>query len=176
VAPPAATTLVLGGARSGKSTFAERTVRETGLARVYVATAPPPDPSDPDMLARVERHRADRGEGWLLVEEQVDLVDVLARHAAPTSALLVDCLTLWLSNLMERGLDVDAETARLAEALGICAGPVVLVSNEVGMGVHPPTPLGREFRDHQGRVNQRVAEACDAVRLVVAGIPVPVKG
>jgi adenosylcobinamide kinase / adenosylcobinamide-phosphate guanylyltransferase len=77
---------------------------------------------------------------------------------------------------MERGLDVDAETARLAEALGICAGPVVLVSNEVGMGVHPPTPLGREFRDHQGRVNQRVAEACDAVRLVVAGIPVPVKG
>ncbi len=170
------TTLVLGGARSGKSTFAEATIRATGLERVYVATAPVPDGSDPDMLARVERHRADRGEGWLLVEEPRDLVGVLAEHAGDRRAVLVDCLTLWLSNLMERGEDVDAATVELADALPGCAGEVVLVSNEVGLGVHPATDLGRVFRDHQGRVNQRVAAACDAVRLVVAGIPVAVKG
>jgi adenosylcobinamide kinase/adenosylcobinamide-phosphate guanylyltransferase len=165
-------TLILGGARSGKSRHAEALVTATGLRRVYIATA---EVADDDMAARVERHRRGRGDGWVTVEEPLLLVDALAANAAPEACVLVDCLTLWLSALLWHERDPAAEVAALAAAIPALAGPVVLVSNEVGMSVHPETALGRAFRDHQGRCNQAVAAACDRVELMVAGLPLTVK-
>jgi adenosylcobinamide kinase / adenosylcobinamide-phosphate guanylyltransferase len=165
-------TLVLGGARSGKSRHAEALVTATGLRRVYVATAAV---TDDDMAARVERHRSRRGPGWVTVEEPLELVEALAGHAAPDACVLVDCLTLWLASLLWHDRDPDAEVGKLVAALPGLPGPVVLVSNEVGMSVHPETALGRAFRDHQGSCNQAVAAACDRVLLMVAGLPLTVK-
>lgn len=165
-------TLVLGGARSGKSRHGEALVASTGLRRVYLATA---TVTDPDMADRIERHRRRRGEGWATVEEPLDLVAALERHAAADACVLVDCLTLWLSALLWHGRDPAAEVAALVAAIPGLAGPVVLVSNEVGLGVHPETALGRAFRDHQGACNQAVAAACDRVLLMVAGLPLTLK-
>jgi adenosylcobinamide kinase/adenosylcobinamide-phosphate guanylyltransferase len=166
------TTLVLGGARSGKSTFAERLVRDSGLGPIYVATA---TAGDDEMRERIARHRAQRGDGWRTVEEPLALLDCLAREAAPERAVLVDCLTLWLSNLMHAGQDEEAEMCKLAAWLPQAAGPIVLVSNEVGLGLVPETPLGRRFRDAQGRLNQRIAAAVDSVVFVAAGLPLRLK-
>jgi len=165
-------TLVLGGARSGKSRHAEALVTATGLRRVYVATAVI---TDDDMAARVERHRATRGDGWVTVEEPLRLVDALRRHAAADACVLVDCLTVWLASLLWHGMDPAPEVAALAAAVGDLPGPVVLVASEVGLGVHPETPLGRAFRDQQGACNQAVAATCDRVLLMVAGLPLTVK-
>lgn len=170
---PLVTTLVLGGARSGKSAFAERLLRESGLALRYLATA---QALDGEMAGRIARHRACRGAGWTTREEPLALVAALAAEAAPGRAVLVDCLTLWLSNLLLAERDPEAETAGLCEALGQAAGPVVLVSNEVGMGLVPQTPLGRRFRDAQGRLNQAVAAAVPSVVFVAAGLPLRLKG
>ena len=168
------TTFVLGGARSGKSTFAARLVSESGLERVFVATA---TRSDDEMGERIDRHRADRGDGWLTVEEPVALVEVLARHAAPGRAVLVDCLTLWLSNLMfTEGRNVERESAALADTVRGAKAPLVLVSNEVGLGIVPMRPLGRQFRDAQGRLNQMIAAAAPNVALITAGLPLWLKG
>jgi adenosylcobinamide kinase / adenosylcobinamide-phosphate guanylyltransferase len=166
------TTLVLGGARSGKSAFAERLVSGSGLARVYVATA---TAGDDEMHARIARHRTQRGDGWHTVEEPLALVDCLAREAAPERAVVVDCLTLWLSNLMHAGQDDEAETRKLAAWLPQADGPIILVSNEVGLGLVPETPLGRRFRDAQGRLNQRIAATVDSVVFIVAGLPLRLK-
>jgi adenosylcobinamide kinase/adenosylcobinamide-phosphate guanylyltransferase len=166
------TTLVLGGARSGKSAFAERLVSESGLARLYVATAAP---GDDEMRERIARHRAQRGNGWRTVEEPLELVECLAHEAARERAILVDCLTLWLSNLMHAGQDDEAETRKLAAWLPQAPGPIVLVSNEVGLGLVPETPLGRHFRDAQGRLNQRIAAAVDSVVFIAAGLPLQLK-
>jgi adenosylcobinamide kinase / adenosylcobinamide-phosphate guanylyltransferase len=165
-------TLVLGGARSGKSRHAEGLVTATGLRRVYLATA---EVHDDDMAARVERHRERRGSGWATVEEPLELVGALVRHAAQDACVLVDCLTLWLSSLLWHARDPEREVAALAAALPTLDGPVVLVSNEVGLGVHPETALGREFRDHQGHCNEVIAAACERVLLVVAGLPLTLK-
>ena len=127
------------------------------------------------MAARIARHRAERGGGWTTVEEPLALAEALAAEARPGRVVLVDCLTLWLSNLMFAGRDVEAEIARLAEAIGALEGPAVLVSNEVGLGLVPETKLGREFRDWQGRANREVARACDAVVFVAAGLPTLLK-
>jgi adenosylcobinamide kinase/adenosylcobinamide-phosphate guanylyltransferase len=167
-----ATTLVLGGARSGKSSFAEGLVRNSGLDRVYLATA---TAGDAEMRERIAHHRAARGDGWRTVEEPIALVDALAHEAATHRAVLVDCLTLWLSNLMHAGHDVTAESRRLADGLRQAPGPVVLVSNEVGLGLVPDTPLGRDFRDAQGRLNQIIAAAVPAVVFVAAGLPLWLK-
>jgi adenosylcobinamide kinase / adenosylcobinamide-phosphate guanylyltransferase len=162
-------TLVLGGARSGKSAYAERLIGDRGL---YLATA---EAGDAEMAARIREHRRRRGMGWETVEEPLDLAGALERHTGADRAVLVDCLTLWLSNLMAAERDVEAETQRLIERLGALPCPLVLVSNEVGLGIVPVTPLGRAFRDHAGRLNQRVAAAADRVIFVAAGLPLTLK-
>jgi adenosylcobinamide kinase/adenosylcobinamide-phosphate guanylyltransferase len=170
-------TLVLGGARSGKSRHAEMLIEvamESGFCAgaTYLATA---EALDDEMEARVAGHRARRGDAWKTVEEPLDLVGALRAHADPERPVLVDCLTLWLSNLMGAGRDIDAETAALAAVLQEVSGPVVLVSNEVGMGIVPDNALARTFRDHAGRLNQSVAEMADRVLFVAAGLPLTLK-
>jgi adenosylcobinamide kinase / adenosylcobinamide-phosphate guanylyltransferase len=167
-----ASTLVLGGARSGKSTFAEQIVRESGLDRVYIATAVA---GDDEMQSRIAHHRQRRGDGWRTVEEPLHLVDAISREAAGGRILLVDCLTLWLSNLMHAGADTAREAKRLIAAIEGVACPVVLVSNEVGLGLVPETALGRQFRDEQGRLNQLVAATVASVAFVAAGLPLWLK-
>jgi adenosylcobinamide kinase/adenosylcobinamide-phosphate guanylyltransferase len=166
-------TLVLGGARSGKSVLAEKLVLETGLEPVYVATA---EVLDEEMTARVAAHRGRRGAAWRLVEEPVALAEAIGRESATTRAVLVDCLTLWLSTLLLRKADPLAEAVRLVEALGSARGPVILVSNEVGQGIVPANALARRFIDEAGRLHQRIAAKADQVVLVVAGLPLWVKG
>jgi adenosylcobinamide kinase / adenosylcobinamide-phosphate guanylyltransferase len=170
----ASTTLVLGGARSGKSRFAVDA--HSAHARVtFVATAVA---GDDEMLERIERHRAERPAAWLTVEEPCELVARVREASAGAEAVLVDCLTVWVANLMIRG-DPDAhvlkEADELAALLALRPADVTLVSNEVGLGVHPATEDGRHFRDLLGAVNQRVAAAVDRVVLMVAGLPVTVK-
>ncbi len=170
----ALSTLVLGGARSGKSAYAEKLARETGLFCVYIATA---QAFDDEMRERITRHQADRAsDGWHTVEEPIGLAAVIARNAKPDTVLLVDCLTLWLSNIMLSGRDVGAMQEALIRILEAAKGPVMLVSNEVGMGIVPETRLGRDFRDAQGRLNQAVAAIIPRVVFVAAGLPLVLKG
>ena len=168
-----ATTFVLGGARSGKSAFAEGLVLKSGLSPVYVATG---RAADGEMKERIARHRERRGDGWRTVEEPLDLTGVLQRNAGSASAVLVDCLTLWLTNLMMEGRDVEAETARLAGVLPSLPGLVVLVSNEVGLGIVPDNAMARAFRDHAGRLHQQIAAMADEVYFMAAGLPLKMKG
>ena len=163
---------VLGGARSGKTRLALSRAEASGLVPVYVATA---TADDAEMAARVAAHRAERGLGWTTLEEPLDLAAALARSAAPDRILVVDCLTLWLSNLMFAERDVEAETVALVEALRQLAGPTILVSNEVGLGIVPDNALARRFRDQQGRLNQVVAAAADRVTFVAAGLALVMK-
>jgi adenosylcobinamide kinase/adenosylcobinamide-phosphate guanylyltransferase len=167
-----ATTLVLGGARSGKSVFAENLIGDTGLARVYLATA---TAEDDEMRSRIGHHRDRRGDGWVTVEEPVALVDTLTREATHGRAVLVDCLTLWLSNLMFAERDPEIEGRRLTRFLEVAKYPIVMVSNEVGLGLVPETPLGRKFRDAQGRLNQIVAATVPNVVFIAAGLPLWLK-
>lgn len=167
-----ATTLVLGGARSGKSVFAEQLVEASGLERVYLATA---TAEDDEMRSRIAHHRERRGNGWITVEEPLALVDALTREATRGRAVLVDCLTLWLSNLMFSGRDPDVEARRLTRFLGVARYPIIFVSNEVGLGLVPETPLGRSFRDAQGRLNQIIAAAVPDVVFIAAGLPLWLK-
>jgi len=164
--------LVLGGTRSGKSAYAERRIAETGLRAVYIATG---QPGDAEMAARIAAHRARRGPSWTTIEEQLELGSRLVAEAGAGRAVLVDCLTLWLANLMAAERDVAAETRRLATAIRKASGPVVLVSNEVGGGVVPDNALARRFADAQGVLNQQVAAAVDEVVLVAAGLPLVLK-
>ena len=166
-------TLVLGGARSGKSAHAERLARETGLSRVYIATAQAFDDEMRDRIAHHQRVRVD--DGWRTIEEPIGLAAVIAREARPDTVLLVDCLTLWLSNIMLGERDVTRMQAALISILEAAKGPVILVSNEVGMGIVPDTRLGREFRDAQGRLNQAVAGIVPRVVFVAAGLPLLLK-
>lgn len=164
--------LVVGGARSGKSALAERLVTGSGRPRRYIATA---QAWDDEMRDRIARHRADRGEGWTTVEAPLDLAAALA-GAGADEAVLVDCATLWLSNHLLAGHDLAEENRALVAALGRCAAPVVVVSNEVGWGIVPENALARAFRDVQGRLNQQIAaEACLVVG-VMAGLPMVLKG
>uniref|UniRef100_Q07PF8 Bifunctional adenosylcobalamin biosynthesis protein n=1 Tax=Rhodopseudomonas palustris (strain BisA53) TaxID=316055 RepID=Q07PF8_RHOP5 len=167
-----ASTLVLGGARSGKSRFAERLIVDSKLERIYLATA---TISDDEMAARIAHHRDSRGEGWHTVEEPLALVATLQREAQAGRAVLVDCLTLWLTNVMLSGGDVAGESEALGDYLHAAPHPIVLVSNELGMGLVPETPLGRDFRDAQGRLNQIIAAAVPEVAFVAAGLPLWLK-
>lgn len=177
--PPAApgslprSTLVLGGARSGKSRHAEALVENAAPAALYLATA---TPGDAEMAARIAHHRARRGARWTTIEEPFELVACLRREARAERPILVDCLTLWLSNLLLAGRDVEAASRNLAEALPTLAGPVVLVANEVGLGIVPDNALARAFRDHAGRLNQMVAAAAERVVFIAAGLPLVMKG
>ncbi len=164
--------LTLGGARSGKSAFARRCAENSGLEPVFIATAAA---GDDEMAARIARHRLERGSRWRTVEEQRDLCGALAANADEERIMLVDCLTLWLSNLAFAGADLDVETRRLAAAVGGLKGPAIFVSNEIGLGLVPETALGRAFRDAQGRLNQAMARACDRVVFIAAGLPLTLK-
>jgi adenosylcobinamide kinase/adenosylcobinamide-phosphate guanylyltransferase len=164
--------LALGGARSGKSSFARRTAEATGLKLVLIATA---TALDGEMAARIARHRQERDARWRTLEEPLELAGALPASAAPDTLVVVDCLTLWLTNVMLADRDVEAAIKGLVAAVAASAGPVILVSNEVGQGIVPETPLGRAFRDAQGWLNQAVAEACTDVVLMVAGQPLRLK-
>jgi adenosylcobinamide kinase/adenosylcobinamide-phosphate guanylyltransferase len=164
--------LVLGGARSGKSAYAERLVLASAPTALYLATGAA---GDAEMAARIGHHQARRGAAWTTVEEPRDLAGALTRLLRPERPILVDCLTLWLSNLMYDGADIAAETARLTALISKPAGPVVFVANEVGLGIVPDNALAREFRDHAGRINQAVAAAVDAVVFIAAGLPLTLK-
>jgi adenosylcobinamide kinase/adenosylcobinamide-phosphate guanylyltransferase len=159
--------LVLGGARSGKSRYAQGLAEAASRQRLFLATA---EAGDEEMMARIARHRRERGAGWETREEPLELAAALKIEAQENRAVLVDCVTLWLSNLMIAGRDLDYEISALAKGLRNLNGPVVLVSNEVGLGIVPETPLGREFRDWHGRANQQLANACDAVVFLAAGL------
>jgi len=164
-------TLVLGGARSGKSRYAEGLVTSAG-GGVYLATA---QALDGEMHARIEEHRARRASAWTTTEEPIDLAGALARADAERP-VLIDCLTLWLSNIMLANRDVDADCDALIAALGLRTAPVVAVSNEVGLGIVPDNALARDFRDAQGTLNQRVAMLADRVVFLAAGLPLVLKG
>lgn len=170
--PLPAVDFVLGGARSGKTGVALSRAEASGRMPVMVATA---QPFDDEMAARIAAHRAERGPHWGLVEEPLDLPARLAAEAAAERILVVDCLTVWLGNVMFAERDAEAEIAALVEGLGRLGGPIVLVSNEVGLGIVPENALARRFRDFQGRLNRLVAAAADRVTLVVAGLEVAVK-
>ncbi len=164
--------LVLGGARAGKSAFAEGLAR-AWERRVYLATAVI---TDDEMAERIASHRARRGADWRTVEEPLELVAAVRRESAPGAGLLVDCLTVWLGNLMHHGRDVEAACEALLQSLACAAGPVVLVANEVGLGIVPDNAMARAFRDHAGRLNQAVARVAERVYFVSAGIPLTLKG
>lgn len=164
-------TLVLGGARSGKSRHAEGLACHLGLPRRYIATA---QAFDAEMTARIARHQADRGGDWNLVEAPLDLCTALAEVPAG-EVVLVDCATLWLTNHLLAGHDLTAETARLQAALAACRSPVIVVSNEVGWSIVPDNALSRAFSDAQGRLNQALAAQATRVVLVVAGLSMALK-
>jgi adenosylcobinamide kinase/adenosylcobinamide-phosphate guanylyltransferase len=164
--------LVTGGARSGKSRFAELLAADSGLEKVYVATGAA---HDGEMAERIALHRDRRGNCWRTVEEPLDLCGALRRDCAEDRVVLVDCLTLWLSNLMFSEKDIAAESARLCAVLSTLSGPCIFVSNEVGMGIVPENSLSRAFRDAQGRLNQDMAQVCGKVVFVAAGLPILLK-
>lgn len=163
--------LILGGARSGKSAYAE-SLLPPRRRKVYVATA---EPGDAEMAARIAAHRARRGRGWTVVEAPLDLAAAIRAHCGPGGHVLVDCVTLWLSNVLLAERDVAAAVDELLDAVNAAAGTLVLVSNEVGSGVVPDNALARRFRDAAGRANQRLAAAADEVVLIAAGLPLILK-
>lgn len=166
--------LILGGVRSGKSGFAERRAKMSGLAVTCIVTA---QPNDQEMAARIRHHRENRPASWRVVEEPVALAGALKKWAAPGQCLLVDCITLWLSNLLHADQSTFArEREHLVATLPALAGEIILVSNEVGMGIVPLGELSRRFSDEAGRLHQDLAKICDRVTLVVAGLPLAVKG
>jgi adenosylcobinamide kinase / adenosylcobinamide-phosphate guanylyltransferase len=165
-------TLVLGGARSGKSRHAETLIESAGAAALYLATA---QALDDEMAERIRHHRARRGARWTTIEEPLDLARRLLDAASGPRPVLVDCLTMWLANLMAAGRNVDAAAADLIEALPRLGAPAVLVANEVGLGIVPDNALARAFRDHAGRLNQAVAARAKRVVFMAAGLPLHLK-
>ena len=180
------TTLVLGGARSGKSAYGEKLAAQSGREVVYIATA---RSGDGEMAARIRQHRSDRPQHWTTVEEPLMLADAVARHSASGTLVLIDCLTLWLSNLMfSSGSNypyvglvtlpplLAEQRAALLDVLANAPGDILLVSNEVGMGIVPMGAVSRCFTDEAGRLNQHVAAVCDRAVFVAAGLPLVLKG
>lgn len=166
--------LILGGARSGKSALAQQRAGQSRLAVTYIATA---RALDEEMAARIARHRSARPAAWTLVEEPLRLAATLQAHAAAERCLLVDCLTLWLSNLLAEGeARLALEKQALLETLPGLPGHIILVSNEVGQGIVPGNALARRFCDEAGRLHQALAALCERVTLTVAGLPLPLKG
>jgi len=169
---PCRSVLVLGGARSGKSAYAQKLAEAHGPQRLYLATA---TAGDEEMAERIARHQRDRGQGWTTLEEPLEIAAALVASALAGRVVVVDCLTLWLSNLMLAGRDPGPAITALADAIAELAGPAILISNEVGMGIVPDHKLGREFRDWQGWTNREIGAACDAVIFVAAGLPLQLK-
>jgi adenosylcobinamide kinase/adenosylcobinamide-phosphate guanylyltransferase len=167
------TMLVLGGARSGKSRYAQAVAEAAGGRLVFVATA---QAFDDEMTDRIRRHREDRDARWTTVEAPLDVAGAIYAADGEDVVVLVDCLTLWASNLLLGEEDADARLAALLDAIASARGQVVLVANEVGLGIVPDNALARRFRDLAGTINQRVAAVVDRVHMTVAGIPIVVKG
>lgn len=167
--------LILGGARSGKSRLAEERAQTSGLGLVYVATG---QAGDDEMASRIEHHRQRRGDEWELVEEPYALAQMLKTQATEKTCILVDCLTLWLSNCLfsDKPDYWTHQKTQLLEVLPLLPGRIILVSNEVGMGVIPMGEVSRQFVDESGWLHQRLAELCDHVTLTVAGLPHTLKG
>ncbi len=165
-------TLVLGGARSGKSSHAETLIEASGLTPYYIATA---EALDGEMAERITRHQARRGNHWQTIEEPLRLTETLHSVTAEGRALMVDCLTLWLTNLMVHDLAVEAEVEGLVDSLDRLRGAAVFVSNEVGQGVMPTNAMARAFIDHAGFLHQRLAEKANRVVLMAAGLPQQLK-
>lgn len=166
-------TFVLGGARSGKSRFAEDTAFQTGLERHYLATS---QIFDDEMRERVALHRQQRDAEWVTHEEPLELAETLIAIHSPQRVVLIDCLTLWLTNLMMAERDVASESQRLVESLALLRGHFIFVSNEVGLGIVPENRMARQFRDHTGRLHQMLAAKADEVFFVAAGLPLKMKG
>jgi adenosylcobinamide kinase/adenosylcobinamide-phosphate guanylyltransferase len=164
--------LVLGGARSGKSRYAQQRAEALPGELIFIATA---QALDAEMAARIARHREDRSERWRTIEAPIDIAAVIETEALPDRVLLVDCLTLWASNLMLAERDHVEQARHLAEAIKNAAGPVILVANEVGLGIVPDNALARRFRDVAGEINQIVAASVDAVVFMAAGLPLQLK-
>jgi adenosylcobinamide kinase/adenosylcobinamide-phosphate guanylyltransferase len=164
-------TLVLGGARSGKSRHAEALIEALPAPWTYIATA---QAYDDEMRERIAEHRARRSQGWITVDAPLRLPEAI-RAVPAGQPVLVDCLTLWLTNLMLAGHDIPAASRALITACGDSAGPVVLVSNEVGLGIVPDNALARRFRDEAGRLHQSLAASAGSVIFMVAGLPMRVK-
>jgi adenosylcobinamide kinase/adenosylcobinamide-phosphate guanylyltransferase len=163
---------VVGGAASGKSAFAERLTRATGKPKIYIATL---QPFDDEMREKVRRHRSDRGPDWTTVEAPLDLGPVL-RDATADQVILIDCVTLWLTNVLLADRNIAEEVTSLLTDIAASACDIVVVSNEVGMGIVPDNALSRRFRNEQGRLNQLLAEQADTVVTVIAGLPLVLKG
>ncbi|MEO0542465.1 MAG: bifunctional adenosylcobinamide kinase/adenosylcobinamide-phosphate guanylyltransferase [Pseudomonadota bacterium] len=164
--------LVLGGARSGKSVFAEKMVLDSGLQPLYLATA---QVWDDEMRSRVDKHKSRRNPHWQTIEEPIDLPGVIEREARQGRAILVDCLTLWVTNLMLAEAPIADRFASLCAVLDKCEGLVVLVSNEVGLGIVPDNKMARDFRDHAGQLHQDVALLANKVHFIAAGLPLTLK-
>jgi adenosylcobinamide kinase/adenosylcobinamide-phosphate guanylyltransferase len=164
--------LVLGAARSGKSRYAQKLAETSRLKPVLIATA---EAHDTEMAERIARHADQRKARWTVIEEPLALADALRREASSDRIVVVDCATLWLSNLLLRDDNVSAATQGLTQSIAGLPGPVIFVSNEVGGGIVPENALARAFRDAQGLLNQALAEACEAVVLVSAGIVLQIK-
>ena len=166
--------LVLGGCRSGKSRFAqERCEAVVDGTLAYIATA---QAFDAEMEERIARHRSERGSRWRTIDAPMDLASTLSEAALRADAILVDCLTLWLTNLMLAEADLAKARVALAEAVMACPVPVILVSNEVGLGIVPDNALARRFRDEAGWLNQQMATLCEEVIFMAAGLPLRLKG
>ncbi len=166
---------ITGGARSGKSAFAEKLAKDLAGKRAYIATA---QALDPEMAAKIEKHRRDRDNVWDTYEEPLAVAELLRKLSSGYQVVLLDCLTLWLSNVMAHTNGDDAVTARsreLAAAIADFSGSCIVVSNEVGLGIVPDNPLARKFRDLAGMLNQKIAQAADEVYFTAAGIPVKIK-
>lgn len=167
--------LILGGARSGKSLYAENLAGKAGKKKIYLATAAI---YDDEMQERIDKHRARRDGSWQTIEEPIEIAKIInpptTNNQQPT-VILVDCLTLWLSNLLHLKMDVTQQIELLTKALKTTKSEVILVSSEVGMGIVPENQLARQFRDHAGIMNQHIAEEADKVVLIVAGIPMIIK-
>ena len=166
------TQLILGGARSGKSGFAQRQAEKLPGELIYVATG---QALDAEMADRIAQHRAERGARWQTVEAPLDLAGVIETRSCPENVLLVDCLTLWASNLMFAEGDLAQAISQLTSALANAPGKIVLISNEVGLGIVPDNALARRFRDVAGEVNQAIARSVDSVVFVAASLPIALK-
>lgn len=164
--------LVLGGARSGKSRYAQQRIEALPGSLAYIATA---QSLDNEMADRIGRHRDERGDRWTTLEAPIALTAAIEKAAENCNAVLVDCLTLWLSNCLIAGTDIEGTAKRLEDVIATCPVPVALVSNEVGLGIVPDNALARRFRDEAGRLNQRLAAIVEEAVFVAAGLPLSLK-
>ena len=174
ISDKAHTTLILGGARSGKSSFAERLCEESTLDLLYVATSPHFE-NDSEMTERIRHHQQRRGQRWNLIEEEIALDEVLAANSRENTAILIDCMTLWLNNLLYHNKSIESHISLFIEAMQSNQSQIILISNEVGQGIVPADANTRRFRDEQGWLNQSLATTCDRVIEVRAGLPLQLK-